>query len=48
MDAILLVGGFGTRLLPLTKTRPKPLIPVANMPFVERTVRWLTDAASIT
>lgn len=44
MDAILLVGGFGTRLLPLTKTRPKPLIPLVNMPFVERTVRWLRDA----
>jgi mannose-1-phosphate guanylyltransferase len=44
MDAILLVGGFGTRLMPLTKTRPKPLIPLANVPFVERKVRWLRDA----
>lgn len=44
MDAILLVGGFGTRLLPLTKTRPKPLIPLANIPFVERTIHWLRDA----
>lgn len=44
MDAILLVGGFGTRLLPLTKTRPKPLIPLANVPFVERSIRWLRDA----
>ncbi|HEX2949719.1 MAG TPA: NDP-sugar synthase [Armatimonadota bacterium] len=44
MDAILLVGGFGTRLMPLTKTRPKPLIPLANVPFVERTVCWLRDA----
>lgn len=44
MDAILLVGGFGTRLLPLTKTLPKPLIPVANVPFVERTIAWLRDA----
>ena len=41
MDAILLVGGFGTRLMPLTKTLPKPLIPLANVPFVERTVQWL-------
>ncbi|HEY3376441.1 MAG TPA: NDP-sugar synthase [Armatimonadota bacterium] len=44
MDAILLVGGFGTRLMPLTKTRPKPLIPLANVPFVERTLHWLRDA----
>jgi len=43
MDAILLVGGFGTRLLPLTKTVPKPLIPLANVPFLERTVAWLGD-----
>lgn len=44
MDAILLVGGFGTRLHPLTKTLPKPLIPLANVPFVEHTVRWLHRA----
>jgi len=44
MEAILLVGGLGTRLLPLTKAVPKPLIPLANVPFVERTVRWLRDA----
>jgi mannose-1-phosphate guanylyltransferase len=44
MDAILLVGGFGKRLLPLTQSTPKPLIPLANMPFVERQVAWLRDA----
>ena len=44
MDAILLVGGFGTRLQPLTKTRPKPMIPLANVPFVARTAQWLCDA----
>lgn len=44
MDAILLVGGFGTRLQPLIITRPKLLILLANMPFVERSARWLCDA----
>lgn len=44
MDAILLVGGFGTRLMPLTQRVPKPLIPLANLPFVERQVAWLRDA----
>jgi len=44
MDAIVLVGGFGTRLMPLTKHRPKPLIPLANIPFTERTIAWLAAA----
>lgn len=44
MDAILLVGGFGTRLMPLTKHRPKPLMPLANIPFTERTIAWLVAA----
>lgn len=39
MDAILLAGGFGTRLRPLTYTRPKPLLPVAGRPMVE----WVLD-----
>lgn len=44
VDAILLVGGFGTRLMPLTKHRPKPLMPLANIPFTERTIAWLAAA----
>ncbi|MES2155200.1 MAG: NDP-sugar synthase [bacterium] len=39
MDAILLAGGYGTRLRPLTYTRPKPLLPVAGRPMVE----WVLD-----
>ncbi len=44
MDAILLVAGFDTRLLPLTKQRVKPLLPLANIPFTERTIGWLASA----
>jgi mannose-1-phosphate guanylyltransferase len=32
---ILLVGGFGTRLAPLTNLTPKPMLPIANLPVTE-------------
>ena len=31
----MLVGGFGTRLRPLTITTPKPMLPLVNVPFLE-------------
>ena len=34
IDAILLVGGKGTRLRPLTLTAPKPMLPTAGVPFL--------------
>ena len=34
MEAILLVGGLGTRLRPLTDNVPKPMLPVAGVPLV--------------
>ena len=43
MEAIILVGGLGTRLRPLTHTVPKPLLPLANVPMVERMVRNLPE-----
>ena len=41
MRAVVLVGGFGTRLRPLTLTTPKQMLPVVNQPMIERVVRSL-------
>jgi glucose-1-phosphate thymidylyltransferase len=35
MDALILAAGYATRLYPLTRTRPKPLLPVAGKPVLE-------------
>ncbi|MCS6776119.1 MAG: NDP-sugar synthase [Chloroherpetonaceae bacterium] len=41
MKGIIIAGGLGTRLRPLTYHRPKPLVPVANRPFLEYQVAHL-------
>lgn len=43
MKAVILVGGFGTRLRPLTFTVPKNLLPVVHVPMVERVVAHLAQ-----
>jgi mannose-1-phosphate guanylyltransferase len=41
VKGIIIAGGFGTRLAPLTYRRPKHLLPVANRPFLEYQVALL-------
>lgn len=41
MKALVLGAGYGTRLYPLTKDRPKPLLPVGGKPILERTIERL-------
>jgi mannose-1-phosphate guanylyltransferase len=43
MKAVILVGGLGTRLRPLTCNMPKPMIPLINQPFIEHMLENLRD-----
>lgn len=38
MRAVVLVGGFGTRLRPLTNSVPKPMLTVGHVPIIERLI----------
>ena len=43
MRAVVLVGGFGTRLRPLTLTTPKQMLPLGHRPMIEWVVGHLAD-----
>lgn len=44
LRAVILVGGYGTRLRPLTLSRPKPLVEFANKPMLLHQIEALVDA----
>lgn len=41
MKAVVMAGGFGTRIQPLTNSRPKPMLPIMNKPMMEQTMMML-------
>ncbi len=43
MKAVVMAGGFGTRIQPLTHSRPKPMLPIVNRPMMEHTMMTLKD-----
>ena len=45
---ILLVGGFGTRLMPLTRHTPKPMLPVAGLPVTQHQLAMARNAGITT
>lgn len=41
LKAVIMAGGFGTRMRPLTQDTPKPMLPVAGKPLLERMIRHI-------
>src|SRR5919199_5329683 len=44
MKAVVMAGGEGTRLRPLTSNRPKPLVPILNKPIAQHIIEHLKRA----
>lgn len=47
MKAIILAGGYGTRLYPLTINAPKPMVPVAGRPMIEYLIDKIINRTDI-
>jgi len=41
LKAVILAGGIGTRMRPLTYLMPKSMLPIGGKPLLERTIKWL-------
>jgi dTDP-glucose pyrophosphorylase/CBS domain-containing protein len=44
LSALIMAGGFGTRMLPLTEHLPKPMLPVGSRPLLERTLMQMRQS----
>ena len=40
-ESVILAGGFGTRLKPITNDLPKPMVPIMGRPLLERNIENL-------
>jgi mannose-1-phosphate guanylyltransferase len=40
VKAVILAGGLGTRLRPLTNNKPKPMLPIGEKPILEHLINW--------
>lgn len=47
MKALILAAGYGTRLYPLTRDKPKPLLSVAGQPMIEHILRKIENIKEI-
>jgi len=43
IKAVMMAGGFGTRIQPLTNSVPKPMLPIVNLPMMEHTLNKLIE-----
>jgi len=43
MKAVILAGGYGTRLWPITLTRPKPMLPLGGRPALYHIIKYLSN-----
>jgi NDP-sugar pyrophosphorylase family protein len=46
-SAVVMAGGFGKRLMPLTETVPKPMLPIGNRPMLEHTIERLRQCGIV-
>lgn len=44
LSAVIMAGGYGKRLMPLTEHTPKPMLPVGDRPLLERTIDRLRES----
>ncbi len=41
MKAVIIAGGLGVRLRPLTNKKPKPMLPLDKKPLLEHLIKWI-------